>query len=120
MDSFCATVILVVILCALFILQKYLRMAACGFSKRNSITGSSAANAYQYQATLLMNGVMSREFCKQVSMGLESMGGIRVEIDALGNRIIVQMRRNIDDEMLRSVVEKIKPYTVLKITRTVY
>ena len=120
MDSFCATIILVVILCALFMLQRYLRMAACGFLKRNSIAGSSAANAYPYQATLLMNDVMSREFCKQVSMGFESMGGVRVEVDASGNRILVQMKRSIDDEMLRSVVENIKPYTVLKIDRIVH
>ena len=119
MKSVCAMGILVVILCAIFMLKSYLMKVAYSFCEKKNESSHAKATRWPYQVVLTLDCGMEKSVAGRVQKALEDTGNVRTDVGVFNRQIMIHMEHTIDDETLRSAVEGLGPYTVIKIERGV-
>lgn len=123
MSSTVTTVIIVLILVAIAVLSvmsyvKKLRSGCCGASdekvKRVRVADRDKSH-YPYSAVLTVDGMVCGNCAARVENALNALDGVWASADVEHGTVTVRMKQAQEERLLRSTVNQIGGYTVMKV-----
>jgi copper chaperone CopZ len=125
-DFWNAIIVVAIVLFGVYALKSYLKRLAEGCCagggdsekiKRIKVSDRNP-NHYPYKAVLTIDGMVCGNCAARVENALNGMESVWATVDLMRKQAVVRMKREIDDKNLRSAVNGLGLYTVIKIDRT--
>ncbi len=119
------TIIIVLILIAIAVVSmlsyvKKLRSGCCGASdekvKRVRVTDRDKSH-YPFSAVLTVDGMVCGNCAARVENALNELEGVWASADVEHGTVIVRMKQQLEERLLRDTVNHIGGYTVMKVTQ---
>ena len=123
MSGTVTTVIIVLVLVAIAVLSvmsyvKKLRSGCCGASdekvKRVRVTDRDKSH-YPYSVVLTVDGMVCGNCAARVENALNELEGVWASADVEHGTVMVRMKQSLEEQLLRSTVNQIGGYTVIKV-----
>lgn len=123
MSGTVTTVIIVLVLVAIAVLSvmsyvKKLRSGCCGASdekvKRVRVTDRDKSH-YPYSVVLTVDGMVCGNCAARVENALNALEGVWASADVEHGTVMVRMKQSLEEQLLRSTVNQIGGYTVMKV-----
>lgn len=123
MSGTVTTVIIVLVLVAIAVLSvmsyvKKLRSGCCGASdekvKRVRVTDRDKSH-YPYSVVLTVDGMVCGNCAARVENALNELEGVWASADVEHGTVMVRMKQSLEEQLLRSTVNQIGGYTVMKV-----
>lgn len=121
-DIITVIVIGVILVFALFIVKSYLKklsQGCCGSGggekvKRNKVTDRDKSH-YPYKAILTVDGMVCSNCSARIENAFHEIDGVWATADVSAKTVTVLMKETVDENILRSTVNDLGAYTVMKI-----
>lgn len=123
MSGTVTTVIIVLVLAAIAVLSvmsyvKKLRSGCCGASdekvKRVRVADRDKSH-YPYSVVLTVDGMVCGNCAARVENALNALEGVWASADVEHGTVMVRMKQSLEEQLLRSTVNQIGGYTVMKV-----
>lgn len=123
MSGTVTTVIIVLVLVAIAVLSvmsyvKKLRSGCCGASdekvKRVRVADRDKSH-YPYSVVLTVDGMVCGNCAARVENALNALEGVWASADVEHGTVMVRMKQSLEEQLLRSTVNQIGGYTVMKV-----
>lgn len=123
MSGTVTTVIIVLVLVAIAVLSvmsyvKKLRSGCCGASdekvKRVRVADRDKSH-YPYSVVLTVDGMVCGNCAARVENALNELEGVWASADVEHGTVMVRMKQSLEEQLLRSTVNQIGGYTVMKV-----
>lgn len=123
MSGTVTTVIIVLVLVAIAVLSvmsyvKKLRSGCCGASdekvKRVRVEDRDKSH-YPYSVVLTVDGMVCGNCAARVENALNELEGVWASADVEHGTVMVRMKQSLEEQLLRSTVNQIGGYTVMKV-----
>ena len=123
MSGTVTTVIIVLVLVAIAVLSvmsyvKKLRSGCCGASdekvKRVRVTDRDKSH-YPYSVVLTVDGMVCGNCAARVENALNELEGVWASAGVEHGTVMVRMKQSLEEQLLRSTVNQIGGYTVMKV-----
>ena len=123
MSGTVTTVIIVLVLVAIAVLSvmsyvKKLRSGCCGASdekvKRVRVADRDKSH-YPYSVVLTVDGMVCGNCAARVENALNALEGVWASADVGHGTVMVRMKQSLEEQLLRSTVNQIGGYTVMKV-----
>lgn len=116
--------VLVIILFAVYAVRSYLKRlkgGCCGSGDSEKIERIKVFDRdpdhYPYKAVLTIDGMVCGSCVARVENALNSIEGLWAKVDLTQKQAVIRMKHEVRDNDLRSAVNSLRVYTVIKIER---
>ncbi len=121
-DIITVLVVGILLVLGLFIVKSYLRklsQGCCGSGsgekvKKNKVSDRDKSH-YGYKTVLTVDGMVCSNCSARVENALNELEGVWATADVLAKTVTVLMKAPLDEKLLRSAVNELGAYTVMKV-----